>query len=32
MRWDEMAQTIEEHDRLTVRNAAAKAQREKSVA
>jgi hypothetical protein len=32
MRWDEMAQTVEEHDQLTIKNAAAKAQREQSAA
>jgi hypothetical protein len=32
MRWDEMAQTVEDHERLTIENAAAKARREKSVA
>ena len=32
MRWDEMAQTVEEHEQLTIKNAAAKAEREKSVA
>ena len=31
-RWDEMAQTVEEHEQLTIKNAAAKAEREKSVA
>jgi hypothetical protein len=32
MQWDEMAQTVEEHDRLASENAAAKAEREKSIA
>jgi hypothetical protein len=31
MRWEEMAQTVEDHEQLTIRNASAKAEREKSV-
>jgi hypothetical protein len=32
MQWDEMAEKAEEHDRRATENAAAKAEREKSVA
>ena len=32
MRWDDMAQSVEEHEQLTITNAAARAKREKSAA